>query len=365
MPTSSTGPRTSAGSPSGHDGQPLMPPASVPSPAGSSAERPSLAELLASSSVVRLGLTTRFRGIDVREVMLLAGPRGWGEWAPFLEYEPAEAARWLRAAVEAGWGSWPTSLRESIPVNVIVPATDPARAARMVRESGGCRTAKVKVAEPGQGLADDVARVAAVRSALDEAGAGGKIRVDANGGWSVEQAATALRELAGFDLEYAEQPCATLAEQAKLRLLVDLPLAADEGVRKALDPEHVAGLREAADLVVLKVAPLGGVAAALRVAEAARLPAVVSSALDTSVGLAAGLVLAAALPSLPYACGLGSGRLLAADVVRDRLLPVDGAIPVSRPEPDPELLAEHAAPADRVAWWHERLAAAYEIMAAS
>ena len=336
-----------------------MPPAAGPS------ELPSLAELLASSSVVRLGLTTRFRGIDVREVMLLSGPSGCGEWAPFVEYEPAEAARWLRAAVEAGWGEWPAALRKSIPVNVIVPATDPARAARMVRESGGCRTAKVKVAEPGQGLADDIARVVAVRAALDEAGSGGRVRVDANGGWTVHQAATALRELASFDLEYAEQPCATLAEQAELRRLVDVPLAADEGVRKAVDPERVAGLREAADLVVLKVAPLGGVAAALRVAEAARLPAVVSSALDTSVGLAAGLALAAALPSLPYACGLGSGRLLAADVVRARLLPVAGAIAVSRPDPDPALLAEHAAPPDRVAWWHERLAAAYEIMAAS
>ena len=336
-----------------------MPPAAGPS------ELPSLAELLASSSVVRLGLTTRFRGIDVREVMLLSGPSGCGEWAPFIEYEPAEAARWLRAAVEAGWGEWPAARRKSIPVNVIVPATDPARAARMVRESGGCRTAKVKVAEPGQGLADDIARVVAVRAALDEAGSGGRVRVDANGGWTVHQAATALRELASLDLEYAEQPCATLAEQAELRRLVDVPLAADEGVRKALDPEHVAGLREAADLVVLKVAPLGGVAAALRVAEAARLPAVVSSALDTSVGLAAGLALAAALPSLPYACGLGSGRLLAADVVRARLLPVAGAIAVSRPDPDPALLAEHAAPPDRVAWWHERLAAAYEIMAAS
>ena len=338
-----------------------MPPAS----AGSSTQLPSLAGLLASSSVVRLGLTTRFRGIDEREVLLLSGPRGWGEWAPFVEYGPAEAARWLRAAVEAGWGQWPAALRKSIPVNVIVPATDPVSAARMVRESGGCRTAKVKVAEPGQRLADDVARVAAVRSALDEAGGDGKVRVDANGGWTVQQAATGLRELAGFGLEYAEQPCATLAEQAELRRLVDVPLAADEGVRKAVDPEHVAGLREAADLVVLKVAPLGGVAAALRVAEAARLPAVVSSALDTSVGLAAGLALAAALPLLPYACGRGAGRLLAADVVRARLLPVDGAIPVSRPEPDPALLAEQAAPADRVAWWHERLAAAYEIMAAS
>jgi O-succinylbenzoate synthase len=336
----------------------------MPAGVAAPAPVPTLAELLASSSVVRLALTTRFRGIDVREVMLLEGPTGWGEWAPFLEYGPAESARWLAAAVEAGWRSWPGPLRDLVPVNVIIPAVDPARAADLVRTSGGCRTAKVKVAEPGQTLADDIARVAAVRTALDEGGADGCLRVDANGGWDVPSAATALSELAGFGLEYAEQPCATLAEQAELRRRTDVPLAADEGVRKAADPEHVAGLREAADLVVLKVAPLGGVRAALRVAEAAGLPAVVSSALDTSVGLAAGVALAAALPSLPYACGLGSGRLLASDVVRARLLPVGGELPVTtRPVPDPDLLAALAAPADRVAWWRSRLASAYESMA--
>jgi o-succinylbenzoate synthase len=232
----------------------------------------------------------------------------------------------------------------------------------LVRQSGGCRTAKVKVAEPGQALDDDIARVSAVRAALDEAGPGGRLRVDANGAWSVAAAATALGELAAFGLEYAEQPCGTLAEQAELRRLVDVPLAADEAVRKAADPTHVAGLREAADLVVLKVAPLGGVGAAVGVAEACGLPAVVSSALDTSVGLAAGVALAAALPTLPYACGLGSGRLLTTDVVIERLLPRDGELLLARPDPDPALLADLAAPADRVEWWRSRLAAAYESM---
>jgi O-succinylbenzoate synthase len=326
--------------------------------------RVELAELLAASCVVRVPLASRFRGITEREVMLLQGPTGWGEWAPFLEYGPAESARWLAAAVEAGWGDWPTPLRRQVAVNAIVPAVDPVQAAEVVRDSGGCRTAKVKVAEPGQTLADDVARVSAVRAALDEGGPGGRLRVDANGAWSVAAAATALRELATFGLEYAEQPCRTLAEQAELRRLVEVPLAADEGVRKAVDPTRVAGLREAADLVVLKVAPLGGVRAALRVAQACGLPAVVSSALDTSVGLAAGVALAAALPALPYACGLGSGQLLNADVVRDRLLPSDGALAVRRPEPDPELLAALAAPADRLQWWRSRLVVAYESMLA-
>jgi o-succinylbenzoate synthase len=325
---------------------------------------PPLAELVAASSVVVIPLRTRFRGITEREVLLLNGPTGWGEWAPFVEYGPAESARWLAAAVEAGWADWPAPLRSVVAVNAIVPAVDPAQAAQAVRDSGGCRTAKVKVAEPGQTLEDDVARVAAVRGALDEGGPGGRLRVDANAAWSVAQAAAALRELATHGLEYVEQPCRTLAEQAELRRLVDVPLAADEGVRKAADPTRVAGLREAADLVVLKVAPLGGVRAALRVADACGLPAVVSSALDTSVGLAAGLALAAALPSLEYACGLGSGRLLTADVVLDRLLPRDGGLAVRRPQPDAALLAELAAPADRVQWWCSRLAAAYETMLA-
>ena len=327
---------------------------------------PGLAEIAASAHVVRIPLVTRFRGIDAREVMLLRGPAGWGEWAPFVEYGPAESSRWLAAAVEAAWGPpWPAAGRSAVAVNAIVPAVDPITAAEIVRESCGCRTVKVKVAEPGQDLAQDIARVDAVRRVLAEGGPGGKVRVDANGGWSVPEAAVALRELAGVDLEYAEQPCRTLAEQAELRQLVDVPLAADEAVRKAADPARVRGLREAADLVVLKVAPLGGVHAALRVAKACRLPVVVSSALDTSVGLAAGVALAAALPDLPYACGLGSGRLLAGDVVAARLLPAGGWLPVSRPQPDPALLAQFAAPADRAQWWRSRLAAAYESMLAS
>jgi O-succinylbenzoate synthase len=317
-------------------------------------------ELLATSRVVSIPLTTRFRGITVREAMLFDGPSGWAEWAPFVEYGPAESARWLAAAIEAGWGAWPAPRRDAVPINVIVPAVAPEHAAGLVRDSGGCRTAKVKVAEPGQSLDEDIARVAAVRSAL---GPAGRVRIDANGGWTVTGAADALKQLSEFDLEYAEQPCATLAQQTELRRLIDVPLAADEGVRKAADPARVAGLREAADLVVLKVAPLGGVTAALHVAATSGLPAVVSSALDTSIGLAAGLALAAALPDLPYACGLGSGRLLTGDVVTDRLLTVDGELPLTRPAADQALIDAHPAAPDRVRWWHERLRSAYPELA--
>ncbi len=332
---------------------------------------PPLEQLHAAARVVRIPLITRFRGITEREAMLFDGPSGWGEFAPFGEYPPAEAARWLAAAVEAGWGTWPEPVRAVVPVNAIVPAVGPAAAAALVRGSGGCRTAKVKVAEPGQSLDEDVARVEAVAGALAADGPGGRVRVDANGAWTVAEAVAALPELVaaagGADaFEYAEQPCATLAEQAEVRRRVDVRLAVDEGVRKAADPAHVEGLRAATDFVVLKVAPLGGVRAASRAAAVYGLPVVVSSALETSVGLSAGVAMAAALPRLDHACGLGSGLLLAGDVVADaaRLLPVGGSLPVSRPTPDPGLLAALAVAGDRERWWRSRLDAAYGIMAA-
>jgi O-succinylbenzoate synthase len=200
-------------------------------------------------------------------------------------------------------------------------------------------------------LADDVARVEAVRDAL---GPDGKVRVDANGAWSLDDATKALQALNIFDLEYAEQPVASLEDMAALRRKVDVRLAADESVRRAEDPLRVAGL-EAADIVVLKVQPIGGVRRCLEVAEACGLPVVVSSAVETSVGIAAGVALAAALPELPFACGLGTVSLLAADVTADPLLPVGGMLPVRAVAPDPSL----ACAADDVrAHWIARMQAA-------
>jgi O-succinylbenzoate synthase len=332
---------------------------------------PQLHQLHSVARVVRVPLVTRFRGVDEREAMLFDGPSGWGEFAPFPDYPSIAAARWLAAAVEAAWGTWPVPVRDRVPVNAIVPAVGPEPAAQLVRDSGGCRTVKVKVAEPGQNLEQDLARVAAVAAALAESGPGGRLRVDANGGWSVPEAVAALPELVAAAggaeaFDYVEQPCATLAEQAEVRRLVQVRVAVDEGLRKAAVPAHVAGLREAADVLVLKAAPLGGVRPALEVAAAYRLPVVVSSALDTSVGLAAGVALAAALPALDGACGLGSGRLLARDVVAAgaRVLPVGGSLPVTRPAPDPGMLDELAVGPERDRWWRSRLDAAYEIMAA-
>ena len=303
--------------------------------------------------VFSIPMTTTFRQVRSREGVLLEGPAGWGEFSPFAEYPPAVAARWLAAATEAATRPWPAPVRERIPVNVTVPAVGPAQAHALVAGSG-CTTAKVKVAEPGQPEAEDLDRVEAVRDAL---GRGGKVRVDANGAWDVDQASRMIKALDRFDLEYVEQPCAELAQMAALRRRVNVPLAADESVRTADDPLRVAGL-EAADLVVLKVQPLGGVWPALRVAELAGLPAVVSSALETSVGIAAGVALAAALPELPYACGLGTVTMLAGDVVADPLVPVNGYLPVRRPPVDAAALERHEAPADVAEAWGQRMAAA-------
>src|SRR5215217_4215584 len=275
-------------------------------------------------------MRTRFRGIDVRDGVLVRGPAGWGEFSPFWDYDVAESRRWWASAVEAAVEGWPAPLRASVPVNVTVPAVDAERAHAIVTASG-CRTAKVKVAEPGQSAADDLARVEAVRDALGPPGA---VRVDANAAWDVDTAAARIRELdAAAGLEYVEQPCATLPELAALRRRLDVRIAVDEGVRRSADPLAVE-LREAGDVVVLKVQPLGGVRAALRVAEAHGLPCVVSSALESSVGIAAGVALAAALPELAFACGLATVALFTDDVTSAPLLPVDGALQVGRPEPD-------------------------------
>ncbi len=303
-------------------------------------------------SVFSIPMTTRFRGITVREGVLLHGDAGYGEWSPFLEYDVAVAEPWLRCAEEAAAGDWPDPVRDSVPVNVTVPAVD-AAAAHKIAADAGCGTAKIKVAEPGQSLADDQARVEAVREAL---GPDGRIRVDVNGQWSVDEAVAAIRLLdrAAGGLEYVEQPCASVEELAAVRRAVDVPIAADESIRRADDPYRVRDL-EAADIAVLKVQPLGGVRACLRIAEDIGLPVVVSSALETSVGIAAGVALAAALPSLPYACGLATVSLLADDVTDPSLLPVDGALPVGVPPVVPERLTALAAPPDRVAHWVIRL----------
>ena len=302
--------------------------------------------------VFSIPMRTRFRGITVREGMLVRGDAGWGEFSPFLEYDAREAGPWWQAAVEAAEEGWPAPVRDRIPVNVTVPAVDPATAHAIVSRSG-CATAKVKVAEPGQDVAEDEARLEAVRDAL---GSSGRVRVDANGAWDVDTAVhvIGLLDRAAGGLEYVEQPCPAVEELAQVRRRVSVPVAADESIRRAEDPYRVRELA-AADVAVLKVQPLGGVRACLRIAEDIGLPVVVSSALETSVGIAAGVALAAALPSLPFACGLATVQLLTDDVAREPLLPVDGSLPVVRPEVDEAKLAALEAEPGRRAHWAARL----------
>jgi O-succinylbenzoate synthase len=293
-------------------------------------------------------MTLPFRNVRARHGLLVRGPAGWGEWSPFAGYASDLTARWWRAAVEAATQPWPRPRRQEVPVNAIVPAVAPEHARQIVRESG-CTTAKVKV-----GAGDDRGRVEAVRDAL---GPHGRLRIDVNAIWDVDAAVRHLRELVRYDLEYVEQPVADLRDFARLRTRVDVLLAADESVRLAPDPLHIPGIA-AADVVILKVQPLGGVRRCLDVAEAAGRPAVVSSAVETSVGLAAGLALAAALPDLAGACGLGTLSLLVGDVTADSLRPVDGRLRVRRPAPDPALIERWAAGPAVTERLHVRLAAA-------
>ncbi|SFS15392.1 O-succinylbenzoate synthase [Microbacterium sp. cf046] len=326
------------------------------------ASLPPLAELLATARVVSIPLVTRFRGIDLREAVLLEGPEGWTEFSPFLEYDDAEASAWLAAAIDFGWSPLPAPHRDAIPVNATVPAVAAASVAAVLARFDGCRTAKVKVAEAGQRLQDDVERVRAVREAM---GPEGRIRVDANGAWNLDEAEHAIHAMAEFDLEYIEQPCASVDELAELRRRVNylgIPIAADESVRKADDPIAVARAG-AADLIVVKAQPLGGVRRALEIVAETGLPAVASSALETSVGLAMGVALAAALPQLDYDCGLGTASLLAADVVEPSLTPRGGMLPVGRVTPDSTLVDAHAASEDRREWWYARIARCHSELA--
>ncbi|REE03961.1 o-succinylbenzoate synthase [Citricoccus nitrophenolicus] len=337
---------------------------------------PELDELLEGAVVVAQPMHTRFRGVTVREAMLLHGPAGWAEFSPFAEYGPEESSRWLAAAIEAGWQGWPAPVRDSVPVNATVPAVAAADVGRVLDSFGEVPAVKVKVAEAGrtgpEGVTEDVARVAEVRRLRP----GAALRIDANQGWDHATALAALQRLAEHGLEYAEQPVAGIAGLARLREALHaagtpVRIAADESVRKETDPLAVARAG-AADLVVVKVQPLGGVRRALGIVGAAGLDAVVSSALDTSVGIAAGVALAASLPALPYACGLGTVALFTEDVAIRPWIPDGGRLASSssgasraRPVPDPAALARLRADEDRQQWWRQRLMQAHGVLSAT
>jgi O-succinylbenzoate synthase len=327
---------------------------------------PTVDELLANVRVVALPMRTKFRGLMVRETMLIAGSteQSWGEFAAFTEYDDAESAPWLACAIEQAWNHGPTEqerpiFREVVRTNATLPAVAAADVPAVLERFGDFRTVKIKVAEPGQTLADDVARVAAARSFV---GDGGRVRIDANGGWTVDEAEHAIRALETFDLEYVEQPCATVPELADLRGRVHrmgILIAADESVRKAADPLAVARAG-AADILVVKVAPLGGVRRALDIIDEAALPVVVSSALESSIGLEASFDLARRIEHLEYDCGLATNVLFERDVLPP--LTDFGSFAAT-----PGIVDEHAAEELRVSpereqWWRERAARCLELL---
>ncbi|MTA59135.1 MAG: o-succinylbenzoate synthase [Actinobacteria bacterium] len=323
---------------------------------------PELAHLVSAARVVSLPLRTKFRGLNDREMVLFEGPNGWAEWSPFVEYEAEEAAAWLAAAIEFAYGNLPTLNRKSIPVNATLPAVAPDQVAKVLGRFGSFKTVKIKVAEKGQTTTDDLARIAQVMELYPHA----KIRLDANGGYQVDEALELSKELVkrSVPLEYLEQPVQSIAEMAELRLKLDelgVKIAADESVRKVSDPLAVAHAN-AADVLILKAAPLGGIAPAIQIAREAGLPVVISSALESSVGLSMGAHLAAALPDLEFDCGLATAALLAGDVTRNPLMPVDGQIEVRRVEVDEELLNTFKTDEHREDWWLERLEACYKLL---
>ena len=311
-------------------------------------------QLLASMQVVALPLKSKFRGITVREVAVFEGPAGWGEFSPFLEYDDVESSTWLLSAIDAAMNPAPMAYRGFIKVNATLPALNNAKEIEELLQSfAGCDTVKIKV---GENLGEDIVRVARVRALLPKA----KLRLDVNGAWSVDQALINLYEIYEEvgPLEYIEQPCATLAElrQLKEKLVIDFKITGDEVIRKAKDPFAI-DLQGAVDVLMLKVAPLGGITRAREIGAHHKLPMVVSSALDSAVGIGYGLQLAASLPSLEYACGLATGQLLSADVAAVPL--ENGELAVRAISPDADLLAKYAVPVERLTWWKERTKRAF------
>ena len=309
---------------------------------------PTADEILQRAHVVTLPMAVRFRGITTREALLIDGPAGWGEFAPFLEYGPEESAAWLRAGIEAAFEGLPAAEGE-VEVNGTVPDVPADEVEEVLaRYPEGINTFKVKVAEKGQSLADDTARLARVHTLRPEA----RLRVDANRAWTVDEACEAIDALERVaELEYVEQPCATAEELAEVRRRVASPIAADESIRKASDPYRVAELG-AADVAVCKVAPLGGVRPLVRISRELGLGVTVASALDTAVGMDAGLVAAQLTGS--RAAGLATQNLFAEDVAAPREI-VGGRLRISRTVPDPERLHGLRAGGERENWWFQRV----------
>ena len=306
-------------------------------------------------SVVSIPLRTKFRGIQHREMLIFKGSQRFAEWSPFLEYEDPEASIWLASALEWANDPLPTTFRDKIRVNATLPAVSVPEIAAILDLFQGFQTVKIKVAEIGQGIDADIERVRAVADLYPEA----KLRLDANGNYSIDQAMQIAMALADLNIEYLEQPVATIDELAALKDRIakaglPIKIAADESIRKSTDPLEVAR-KQAADIAVLKVSPLGGISEARAIGSESGLELVVSSALESSIGIAQGLYLAASLPTLNYDCGLGTLNLFEGDICTEPLIPVNSEITLRVPEPDQYLLEKYAASPERTSFWLSRL----------
>ncbi len=306
---------------------------------------------------VRIPMRHRFRRVDHREAVLVRGPTGWGEFSPFPDYPAEVTTRWLASALEAACSELPEPGRHRIPVNATVPSVSAEVAAALVKESGA-NTAKVKVGDPGLPEGADEERLDAVAEAL---GPDGKIRIDVNARWSLEEATERLTSLSRFEFEYVEQPVATIEEMIELRRRTGIRLAADELVRLSPDPLRVVE-SGAADVLVVKVQPMGGVSRVLDFAARVHLPVVISSALETSVGMYSGLLAASLLRDLPFACGLGTVALLEGDPTLEPRVGFDGFVEVKRVEPDPVLLKRWRPERARAAEMLRKVRAAAEVL---
>ena len=325
-------------------------------------EKPAIADLLGAARVVSVPMRVKFRGVHHRESVLFEGSHGWTEWSPFLEYEDEEAAIWLRAALEFGFAETPRLSMSAININATLAAVSAEQVEEQLSAFGQFRTVKIKVAEPGQTIADDLARVRRVHELHPEVA----IRLDANGGFDVETAIELAKELAleSIDLQYFEQPVKTIGELAEVRLKlarIGIKVAADESVRKVSDPLAVANAN-AADVLVIKAQPLGGIRSALDITREARLPVTVSSALETSVGISMGLHLAAALDVESFDAGLGTVALLADDVCDEPFIAENGLLYVKRAVASETKLAQLAADSERNDWWRARLERCYNLI---
>ncbi len=297
--------------------------------------------------VVSIPIKNNFRGLKVREIALFEGSQGWSEFSPFLEYNDIESALWLKAAIEAANKPWPKPIRELVEINATLPNVPVNEVSALLEKFKGCSTVKVKVND----FVNDHLILQEVLRLIPDA----KIRLDVNGTWNLD---SAIENLRNFErefpnqIDYIEQPCSDVGDIASLRKESGLKIAVDESIRKNLGGE-LEKLQEVADVAIIKWAPTGGISAALEVIEKVNLPVVISSALDSSVGISHGLALAMATPNLYGACGLGTVGLLEGDVTSQPLLPENGFLSPRRINPD--LLDRYRAKTERQKWWQDRV----------